>query len=161
MIILPRSWLAEGWWLASPNWVTRQPDWPDPHLLIIWTSLAHVKWSVVSVSTLTAGLVSCVRLEIRQTFLTFTQLCVKFSSCYSVTVMKAARLYIHFSAVYLAIQMSSVGAVSSVHGFGSDTVGVLFPVVVTSSYYHCIRINKRLSPFVSATHKVPSFFLIN
>ena len=104
---------------------------------------------------------SCVRLEIRQTFLTFTQLCVKFSSCYSVTVMKAARLYIHFSAVYLAIQMSSVGAVSSVHGFGSDTVGVLFPVVVTSSYYHCIRINKRLIPFVSVTHKVPSFFLIN
>ena len=74
--------------------------------------------------------------------------------------MKAARLYIHFSAVYLAIQMSSVGAVSSVHGFGSDTVGVLFPVVLTSSYYHRIGINKRLSPFVSATHKLPSFLIL-
>ena len=41
--------------------------------------------------------------------------------------MRGARIYLHFSAVHLTIQMSNVGrAVSSVHGFGSDTVGVIW-----------------------------------
>merc|ERR1719468_979063 len=76
--------------------------------------------------------------------------------------MRGARIYLHFSAVHLTIQMSNVGrAVSSVHGFGyteSSTLPPLAPATPLSYYSNLFLHNQYNNDHYSPHTRPPTHF---
>lgn len=138
-------WHVEGWWLiASPNYFLQKEvscppaqhdsdsdsDYASSQFSdqFTWGDL----WRLVTDGR------SCVRPGPG-----FGQTKIQHASQFCVVlqwVMRgASRIYLHISVVHLTIQMSNVGrAVSSVHGFGSDTVGVIWKC---PSYSFCTLVS--------------------